>query len=366
MSGNAKPMRSLRVFLCHSSGDKAIVRDLYRQLSSSGYDPWLDERNLLPGQRWEIEIPKAVRQSDIVLVCLSQASIAKPGYVQKEIKFALDVADEQPEGSIFVIPVRFEHCTIPDRLRNLQWVDFFKPTGYDDLLKSLRSKESKLDQQISADVSGVSEPLMLRTRKKRSALSTTGSANQRDPKIPDSLGQAIIQIIWRWNPVLRNILLIIAGSIAIIFLAWSALPEKLKADMLDKVKRHDQPSQPSSVPIPLPNSSLEPNSKNESSKEPSTAKNDEPPSIDSQAAMARGRSTGKPKMSSASVGGNSRRLSVAEYLARAERSFARKNYETAISVCRAGLRSYPSNGEIEEEMRQIEAVRLIHTGENKR
>jgi hypothetical protein len=30
----------LRVFLCHSSGDKASVRDLYRKLRNDGVEPW--------------------------------------------------------------------------------------------------------------------------------------------------------------------------------------------------------------------------------------------------------------------------------------------------------------------------------------
>lgn len=63
--------RRLRVFLCHSSGDKAAVRQLYQRLVDDGFQPWLDEEDLVPGQRWQLEIPKAVRNSEVVLVCLS-------------------------------------------------------------------------------------------------------------------------------------------------------------------------------------------------------------------------------------------------------------------------------------------------------
>jgi hypothetical protein len=84
--------RPLRVFLCHASGDKPKVRELYRRLLAEGLDVWLDEAKLLPGQNWRVEIPKAVRNSDVVIVCLSKGSVSKEGYVQKEIKFALDIA----------------------------------------------------------------------------------------------------------------------------------------------------------------------------------------------------------------------------------------------------------------------------------
>ena len=58
-------------------------------------DPWLDEKKLLGGQDWDLEIRRALRRSDAVVICLSQRSISKVGYVNKEIKRALDIADEQ-------------------------------------------------------------------------------------------------------------------------------------------------------------------------------------------------------------------------------------------------------------------------------
>ena len=60
-------------------------------------------RDLLPGQEWENEIPKAVRAAEAILVCLSQSSISKEGYVQKEISYALNVAEEKPEGTLLYL-----------------------------------------------------------------------------------------------------------------------------------------------------------------------------------------------------------------------------------------------------------------------
>ena len=52
-----EPSRHLRVFLCHSSDDKPIVRELYNHLDSEGWiDAWLDEKKLYPGQDWSYEI----------------------------------------------------------------------------------------------------------------------------------------------------------------------------------------------------------------------------------------------------------------------------------------------------------------------
>ena len=107
--------RRLRVFLRHAFADKPAVRDLYQRLSKDGVQPWLDEEDLLPGQNWKQEIPKAVRASDVVIVCFSRHSVNKAGFIQKEIKYALDAADEQPEGTIFLIPLKLEECDISER-----------------------------------------------------------------------------------------------------------------------------------------------------------------------------------------------------------------------------------------------------------
>lgn len=143
----------LKVFLCHASGDKPAVRNLYRQLAKEGVDVWLDEVSLLPGQDWQVEIPEAVRNSDVIIVCLSKKSITKEGYIQKEISFALDIAYEKPERTIFIIPTRLENCEVPKKLLKWQYVDLsfeagvFSRKGYEMLLKALHARAEQLEKQ---------------------------------------------------------------------------------------------------------------------------------------------------------------------------------------------------------------------------
>jgi len=132
----------LQIFLCHASADKPIVRELYRRLKIEKFgDIWLDEENLLPGQDWKIEIEKAVESADVVIVCLSDNSVTKEGFIQKELRIVLDIADEKPEETIFVIPLRLNECEVPRRLKNWQYVDYFpegqKEIAYGKLLQSL-------------------------------------------------------------------------------------------------------------------------------------------------------------------------------------------------------------------------------------
>ena len=76
--GNFPVNRPIRVFLCHSSNDKPIVRELYQKLRAEEWiQSWLDEEDIYPGEDWDIAIQKAVEESDTVLVCLSANSIMK-------------------------------------------------------------------------------------------------------------------------------------------------------------------------------------------------------------------------------------------------------------------------------------------------
>ncbi len=141
--------RPLRVFLCHASQDKPAVRELYSALKDEKWiDPWLDKAKILPGQDWEMVIEKAVDDSDVVIACLSNQSVTKEGFVQREIRYEYDIALEKPEDTIFLIPLRLDDCNVPRKLRTLHWVNYFgseKENSYSDLLEALKLRhEQKL------------------------------------------------------------------------------------------------------------------------------------------------------------------------------------------------------------------------------
>lgn len=137
------PKRPLKVFLCHARADRDPVRGLYTRLTKDGVDAWFDKAKLLPGQDWELEIRKAVREADVVVVCLSK-QFNQAGFRQKEVRLALDTAMEQPEGEIFIIPARLEECDNLESLRHLHWVNLFEDDGYQSLTRSLSLRAERV------------------------------------------------------------------------------------------------------------------------------------------------------------------------------------------------------------------------------
>ena len=130
-----------RIFLCHATEDKAQVRDVYRRLRAiDGLEPWLDEEDLLPGQDWTREIPRALQKSDFILVFFSHLSVAKRGYVQREMKLALDALQELPEGTIHTIPVRLDDCEMPASFQHYHYANLFAPNGFDHIIRAIRAE----------------------------------------------------------------------------------------------------------------------------------------------------------------------------------------------------------------------------------
>ena len=134
-----------RIFLAHASEDKPEVRKLYHRLKERGFSPWLDAIDLMPGQNWREEIPKAIEDAAVCLACLSHRSVAKESYVRREFRYALSAYAERSAGSIYLIPVRLDDCEMPDvripkldlDLRDLQWVDLFEDDGFEKLVGAI-------------------------------------------------------------------------------------------------------------------------------------------------------------------------------------------------------------------------------------
>jgi hypothetical protein len=144
-----KPRRLLKVFISYASQDKPVVQEFSRRLAGEGWiDPWVDEKKLLPGQDWRTKIEEAVETSDIVIICLSNNSVSKEGFVQKELRYAREIAFEKPDETIFLIPLRLDDCSVPRGLRFYQWGDYFEEKREDTYTALLEALKIRYEQKL--------------------------------------------------------------------------------------------------------------------------------------------------------------------------------------------------------------------------
>ena len=136
--GGSQVKATARIFLSYARPDEGKVKNLYQRLSDAGFKPWMDKKDILPGEIWQSCIQKAIERSDFFLTCLSANSVNRRGFLQREIKDALDIWQEMLEDDIYLIPVRLEDCEAPESLRKFQWVNLFEEDGWTRLVKAIQ------------------------------------------------------------------------------------------------------------------------------------------------------------------------------------------------------------------------------------
>jgi len=171
---------AVKVFISYAREDCSIAKRLYYELQHAGAKPWLDTEDLLPSQPWKIEVKRAIEECTYFLALLSSHSVSKRGFVQSELKQALEILDEFPESDVFIIPVRVDECSPSHRrLRALHWVDLF-PSFEDGLRKIKTVVFGKLEEGREGLLSPDNRQphLMELKRLKREAM----AAMRRDPE----------------------------------------------------------------------------------------------------------------------------------------------------------------------------------------
>ncbi len=132
----------MNIFISYAKEDREMAKRLYDDLRNDGIKLWFDEEELLPGQDWKLIIPDVIRKSRFFIALLSSKSLTTRGFVQKEMKIALEVLDELPVNDMFIIPVRMDDCTpMDERLLRLKTADLF-PSYEKGLAKILRTLQA--------------------------------------------------------------------------------------------------------------------------------------------------------------------------------------------------------------------------------
>ena len=129
---------TLKVFISYAKEDQKAAIIYYDLLLQEGVSPWLDVKKLLPGQNWEAEIEKAFSDSNLVILLLSQKSVTKRGFVQREANDAVERLRYKQPTDIYVIPLLLEPCEVPSQIANrLQYIELSTPGAWEQVRASL-------------------------------------------------------------------------------------------------------------------------------------------------------------------------------------------------------------------------------------
>jgi hypothetical protein len=130
--------RQIVVFLCYTGEDRNRVEELYEKLDAEGFAPWMDAKDIIPGELWENCIERAIKESGFFLACLSRNFSVQRGFNHAEIKKALRIWEEKLESDIYFIPVKLEDCEVPGELSRFHCANIFNKNGLESLLTALK------------------------------------------------------------------------------------------------------------------------------------------------------------------------------------------------------------------------------------
>ena len=98
--------RRAHVFISYERADARLARQLFEALPKDQFEPWLDAELLEGGVEWDPRLEEKVHLCDYFVVLHSERLAQKQvGYVNKEIKLALDQQMYRQQGLTFIIPL---------------------------------------------------------------------------------------------------------------------------------------------------------------------------------------------------------------------------------------------------------------------
>lgn len=146
-----------RIFISYAKEDFVYADKLYDFLSHNGFEPWMDKKNILVGQNWDMVIQQELRKADFIILMLSNISVSKRGYIQKEFSQALLYCDEKLDSDIYIIPILINSCEVPTKLSKFQWLEYSSEDSFEKILASINVQRDiliKEKKQREASITG--------------------------------------------------------------------------------------------------------------------------------------------------------------------------------------------------------------------
>lgn len=104
-SADSSIIMKMKIFIsyAYAQSDREFALSLAHQLMEQGHQVWMDRLALLPGDNWPLEIGKALRDCDAMVVLLSPNSARSEGQ-RHEIDYAL--SSDQYAGRVIPVFIR--------------------------------------------------------------------------------------------------------------------------------------------------------------------------------------------------------------------------------------------------------------------
>ena len=129
-----------QVYLCHSSHDKQVVRQIRDRLEANGIRCWFDEDELHGGRSARRGMEQGLRSSRYLLVCAS-ANLQSALWANQEIDAVLHLdVESRDDPKVLVLRLNGDNVetAIPLLLQGKKWFEYQSPASFEELVGLLR------------------------------------------------------------------------------------------------------------------------------------------------------------------------------------------------------------------------------------
>ncbi|MFF9210938.1 MULTISPECIES: toll/interleukin-1 receptor domain-containing protein [unclassified Streptomyces] len=131
-----------KIFISHCSADKSFIRSrIVAPLERAGYETWLDEKELIPGDPLPRRVSEGIRGAKVLIVVFSASSV-ESDWLKYELNVAVDL---MIKGSLRLIPVVIDQVQMPSELESLLYADMRKGVrgGFKKIIAALEYEAAR-------------------------------------------------------------------------------------------------------------------------------------------------------------------------------------------------------------------------------
>ncbi|MCK4786555.1 MAG: toll/interleukin-1 receptor domain-containing protein [Desulfobacteraceae bacterium] len=138
------------IFVSYARTDGEFALKLAKDLRAANVNIWMDQLDIKAGDTWDRAVEDALHRCIGLIVVLSPRTVSSRS-VMDEVSFAI-------EENKKVVPVLYQACKIPFRLRRVQRTDFTSDysAGLSKLADALRETPMSSDRKFTAESSAPS------------------------------------------------------------------------------------------------------------------------------------------------------------------------------------------------------------------
>lgn len=135
---------SQKVFLSHSSKDKAIVDRIFNEFQKSEITAWYDKYEIEAGDSITDKINDGLENSDIGIICISQNFLnPASGWTKSELNYFIQRRMRNTEKKFIILNIDVKHEDLPPLVQDYRYIDYKEKEAIDELIRTIKKQLNK-------------------------------------------------------------------------------------------------------------------------------------------------------------------------------------------------------------------------------